>query len=103
MVRYGLELLYYSTHLFLLHQLRIWTVIHDLFSKDRRGERTVYVLCIDVFELPIENEFVSLHPQTDCRLLPEQDECEDVTVLKIVLAIVRNLRGGIIPIPFPDT
>lgn len=102
MVRYGLEVLHYCTHLFLLHQLRIWAVIHDLFSKDWRGERTVYVLCTDVFELPIEYEFVSLYPQADCRLLPEQDECEDVTVLKIVLAMARCFGGGAISIPFPD-
>ena len=91
---WALAALPFSTHLFLLHQLRIWTVIHDLFPEDRRGQWTVYLLRIDIFELSIEYKFISLHPQTDCRLLPEQNKGENVTVLEIGSAWVRCLENA---------
>lgn len=68
-------------HLLLLHQFRIGAVVHHVLPEDRCGEGAVYFLRVEILVLPIEDEIVPLDPQTHRRLLPEQDECENIAIL----------------------
>lgn len=70
-------------HLLLLHKLRVWAVIHHVFTKNWGGERAVDFLRIQVFVLSIEYEVITLHPQAYSRLLPEEYEGKDVTILQL--------------------
>ena len=70
-----------DTHLLLLHQLRVRTVIHHVLAKDWGRERTVNLLRIDILQLPVQNEIVALGAQTHSRLLAQKNEGEDLAVL----------------------
>lgn len=70
-------------HLLLLHKLRVRAVIYHVFPENWGGERAVDFLRVQVFVLSIEYEIVSLHPQAYSRLLPEQYERKDVTILQL--------------------
>ena len=70
-----------SVHLLLLHQLRIWAVIHDISPKHRCRERTIHLLRVDIPQLPVQDEIIALRSQAHRRLLAQQDEREDIAVL----------------------
>ena len=70
-------------HLLLLHELRVRTVIYHIFPKHWSGERAVDFLRVQVFVLSVEYEVISLHAQAYSRLLSEEYEREDVTILQL--------------------
>lgn len=47
-------------YLFLLHEFRIGTIIHDITAKDRCRERRIYFFSTDISNFAIENEIVTL-------------------------------------------
>lgn len=69
------------SYLFLLHQFRIRTVIHNTSTKDRCCKWVVDLLGVDIFELAVQNKFIPFRPQTHCRLLAKQDEGKYIAVL----------------------
>lgn len=70
-----------ATNLFLLHELRIWTVVDNVCAKHRRGQRTVDLLRVDILQFSIKDKVVSFRTKADCGFLAQQDESEDITVL----------------------
>ncbi len=52
-----------TTYLLLLHQFCIRTVVDHIRSKDGRSEAAIYFLGVDVLQLPVQNEFISLNAQ----------------------------------------
>ena len=52
-----------SSYLFLLHQLRIGTIVHNVLAKHGRGESSVNLLGVDVFQFPVQDEVVALRSQ----------------------------------------
>lgn len=73
-------------YLFLFHKFGIRTIVDDIFSKAGRGQYGVDFLGVNVLELPVQNELVSLGPKIDCDLPSQKNECEDITVLCEILA-----------------
>ena len=67
-------------YLLLLHQLSIWAVVHDISPKHRCRERTIHLLCVDISQLPVQDEVIALRSQAHRRLLAQQDEREDIAV-----------------------
>jgi len=76
-----------TADLFLFHELRVWAVVHDIGTEHRRSQRTVYLLCIDILELPVKDEVVAFHAQANRGLLAKQDECEDITILHNIVRL----------------
>lgn len=70
-----------SFDLLLLHQLRIWAVIHDILAEDRCGQRRVDLLGVDILQLAIEDQVVALCAQTHRGLLSQEDEGKHIPVL----------------------
>lgn len=68
-------------YLFLLHQLRVGTVIDDVPTKDRSGQNSVNLLSIDVLELAIENEIVSGGANGNGGFLAKENKSEDIPKL----------------------
>ena len=68
------------THLLLLHQLAVRAIIDHILPKDRCSQGRIHLLRIDIFQLPIQNKFISLRPQAHGRLLPQQNEREHISV-----------------------
>ena len=60
-----------TTDLLLLHQFCVRTIVHNIFAKDGRGEWLVDLLGIEVGDLAVEDEFVSLDAQEYGRLLAQ--------------------------------
>jgi hypothetical protein len=73
-----------GTHLLLFHQLCIWAVVHNICTKHRGRQVAVYLLCIDISELSIQDKLIALSTQTDSGLLAKEDEGEDVSILYFV-------------------
>ena len=69
-----------AAYLFLLHQLRIGAVIHNILAKYRRGQWAVNLFGIDISEFSIENEVVAFCSKTDSGLFTQQDKGEDISV-----------------------
>lgn len=70
-----------TTHPLLLHQLSVWAIVYNILAEHRRSQRTVDLLCAQVFQLPIQNKFVPFSAQTHCRLPSEQYKGKDIAVL----------------------
>lgn len=49
----------YSAYLLLLHELRVWAVVHDILAEDGRAERSVDLLRIHVLDLAVQDEVVA--------------------------------------------
>lgn len=77
-------------YLLLLHELRVGAVVHDIASKHRRSQNSVDLLGVDVLELAIEDKVVSVGTNSDSGLLSKQNEGEDISVLKTMLATLLN-------------
>lgn len=69
------------SHLLLLHQLRVRTIVHHILSKHRRGERAIDLFRIHVLQFSVQNEIIALRSQNHRSRLSEQDEGEDISVL----------------------
>lgn len=67
--------------LLLLHELGVGAVVYDVGAEDGDRERAVDLLCVDVFELAVQDEFVALDAEVDGCFLAEEDEGEDIAVL----------------------
>lgn len=68
-------------YLLLLHEFGVGAVVDDVGTEDWGGDRTVDLLCVDILELAVENEFVAVNAEVNCRLLFKEDEGEDISVL----------------------
>jgi hypothetical protein len=68
-------------HLLLLHQLAVRAIINHILPKNRCSQRCINLLGINILQLPIQDKLVALRPQTHGRLLPQQNEREDISVL----------------------
>jgi hypothetical protein len=73
-----------TTYLFLLHELRIGTVIYHIFAKDRGRENCVDFLGVDVLEFPVQDEIIAHGPDVDSRSFTKENEGEDIAILKCV-------------------
>lgn len=69
--------------LLLLHQLCIGAVIHHTLAEDWGAKRAVYFLRIDIFQLRIEDEFISLLAQTHGRLFSQEDKSKNIAILAL--------------------
>jgi hypothetical protein len=69
------------THLLLLHQLGVGAIVDNILAKDGCGQHSVDLLGIDILQLPIEDELIALSAQIHRRLLPQEDKCENITIL----------------------
>lgn len=68
-------------YLLLLNELRVRAVIHNIRSKDRRGQLAINLLSIDILQLSIENKLIAIRPQIYGSLLAQKNEREDITML----------------------
>ena len=59
------------SYLFLLHEFRVWTIIHNITPENRGSQGAVYFLGIDVPMLAVEDKIVSLGSQTDSGLFAQ--------------------------------
>lgn len=69
------------TYLFLLHELRVRTVIHNIASKDGSREWAIYLLRVDIFQFAVEDEVVPFRSKTYGGLLSKEDKSKDVAIL----------------------
>jgi hypothetical protein len=69
------------THLFLLHEFRVRTVVDDILAEDGRCQDGVDFLGANVADLAVQDEVVALGSDIDGRLLAEEDERKAVAVL----------------------
>lgn len=69
------------SHLLLLHELRVRAVIDDTCTENWRGEVGVDLLRVHVLQLSIEDELVAGCSKVYSRLLPEENEGEDIAIL----------------------
>ena len=65
----------------LFHELRVGTVVDDIATKYGDRERAINLLGVDVLELSIEDEFVSIEPKIAGDFPAKECEGEDVTIL----------------------
>ena len=70
-----------NSHLLLLHELRVWTIVDDICAKDWCRQRTVDLLSVDILQLAVQDEIVALGAQADSGLLAQEDESEDISIL----------------------
>lgn len=70
-----------TEYLLLLHEFGVGAVVDDIGTEDRGGDGTVDLLCVDILELAVENEFVAVDAEVNRRLLSKEDEGEDISVL----------------------
>ena len=73
---------YCATHLFLLHELRIWHIIDDAPANDRGGQNGVYLLGIHVLELSIQDELIAFRTKVDRDFSTKKDEGENIPMLR---------------------
>lgn len=67
--------------LLLFHELRVWTVVHDIAAKHRDRERAVDLLGVHVLDLSIEDEVIAVKAKVARDFPAKKGESEDVTVL----------------------
>lgn len=70
------------THLLLFHELRIRAVVHDILAKHGASQGVVDLFGVDVLGLAVQDEVVTLGIQADGHLPAEQNEGEDIAVLR---------------------
>lgn len=51
-------------------------------SEHRGGERGVDILRANILELSVQNEIISLCTKENSRLLAQEYECEDISILE---------------------
>jgi hypothetical protein len=67
--------------LLLLHELRVWTIIYDIATKDRRCQWTVDFFGVCVLNSTVENKVIAVNTKTGNDFSTEEDKGEDITVL----------------------
>jgi hypothetical protein len=70
-----------AAHLLLLHELRVWAIVDHIATENRCREIAVDLLGVHILELAIENELVACCAEIYGRLLPKENEGEDVAIL----------------------
>ena len=70
-----------AAYFLLLHELRIWYVVDDAFTKDRRRQDGVDFLGVHIFDLCIQDKLVAFGPKVDSDLPTKKNEGEDIAVL----------------------
>jgi len=80
-VSHGSSMRLGGAHLFLLHELRVGAVVHDILAKDRCAERGVDLLGVDVLDLSVEDEVVAGGVEAHSHLAAEEDKGEDIAIL----------------------
>lgn len=71
----------HCSYLLLLHKLRVGAIVHHILTKNRCGKDRIDFLCVDILQLPIENEIIALSAKVNGGLLPKQNEGENIAIL----------------------
>ena len=74
-------------YLLLFNEFGIWAVVHDVGPEDRRGQLAIDLLSIDILQLSIKDELVSIRPKIHSGLLAQEDESEDISMLASPLGL----------------
>lgn len=69
-------------YLLLLHKLSIWAVVYHMTPKHRSCKWGIDLFGADISKLAVQNEIVPLGAQVDGCLLTEENECEDIAILR---------------------
>lgn len=78
------------TNLLLFHKLGVWAIINDIAAEYRCREGGVDFFSADISKFSVEDEVVSCCSDVDSSLLAEQDESEDITVLKRHMWLIKS-------------
>lgn len=68
-------------NLLLFHELRVWAIVDDILAENRRGERRINLLGVDILEFAVENEVIALRTDCNSHLLAEENEGKDIAEL----------------------
>jgi hypothetical protein len=70
-----------TPYLLLLHELRVGAIVDNSGTEDWGGKFSVDLLGVDVLEFAIEDKLVASSSKVYGRLLSEENEGEDITIL----------------------
>lgn len=82
--------------LLLLHKLGVGAIVDDIGAKDGSGQGAVDFFGVDILELSVQDEVVALGTEADSRLLAEQNEGEDIAVLRTRESVVEAWGQGLL-------